>query len=177
MEKTVGILGGGQLGRMLAEAANRLNVKVVTLDKKGCPASQVTLSENLIEGSFKDPQAIKELASRVDIITTEIEHVNADALQALIDGDATVAGRRALVQPHPSTMKTILDKFDQKEYLLNRNFPVARSVAVKEGGDVEDVRKAVKSVGGCPVSVFPCRTAKPLREVWHRLLRQLSVTY
>ncbi|KAK3071200.1 phosphoribosylaminoimidazole carboxylase ade2, partial [Coniosporium uncinatum] len=42
MEKTVGVLGGGQLGRMFAEAANRLNVKVIYLDKENTPAKQIT---------------------------------------------------------------------------------------------------------------------------------------
>lgn len=155
MERTtVGVLGGGLLGRLLTEAANRLNIRVVTLDRKGCPASQVTLAENLIEGSFKDPKAIKKLAGQVDVLTIEIEHVDTDKLEDLSNGyELSTTGRRQVatkvdIQPHYQTIRTIQDKFAQEEYLLNRNIPVARSVAVGEGGDVEeDVRKAVNSVG------------------------------
>ena len=142
MDKTVGCLGGGQLGRMLAEAANRLNIKMITLDAKGCPSSQVN-SGNLIEGDFKDPVAIEKLASQVDVITIEIEHVNTDALEAL--------GNSVEIQPHYETIRTIQDKYNQKEYLTKRGIPVAKFVAVKEGGDAKDVEAAINLIGPCPV--------------------------
>lgn len=125
---------------MLTEAANRLNIKVITLDAAGCPASQINVPGNLIEGDFKDPQAIRKLASRVDVITIEIEHVNADALHDL----SPVVD----VQPHPETIRNINDKFLQKEYLLKRGIPVAKSIPVKPGGDAKDVANAIDLLNG-----------------------------
>ena len=130
---------------MLTEAANRLNTKVITLDAAGCPASQINAG-NIIEGSFKDSQAIKKLASQSDVITMEIEHVNTETLEDL----SKQAGLKVDIQPHWQTIRTIQCKFDQKEYLVKRGISVARSVAVREGGNAEDVAKAVNAVGGCP---------------------------
>jgi phosphoribosylaminoimidazole carboxylase len=79
------IPGGGQLGRMLAAAASLLNVRIVILDVgPESPAKQVispSPSLSHIDGSFTDPEKILELASKVDILTVEIEHVDADVLE------------------------------------------------------------------------------------------------
>jgi len=81
--RTLGILGGGQLGRMMAEAAHRLGIAVLPLDPGGMmsPAGQV--AGQAIEGSFKDPAKIRELASKADVLTVEIEHVECETLEAL----------------------------------------------------------------------------------------------
>lgn len=134
-----------EAGRMLVSAANLLGIKVVVLDNdEACPANQINPG-GFVKGSFKDPDAIKTLAKQVDIITIEIEHVDAEALQALVDEKNS--GRRVIVQPHPATIRTILDKFEQKEYLLKRGIPVAKSVAVED----QDFEKGIECVGG-----FPC---------------------
>ena len=130
---------------MFTEAANRLNIKVITLDAEGCPASQVNAAGNLVVGSFRNAQDIQKLASQVDVVTIETEHVDTDTLRDLSEN------AKVDIQPHWQTIRTISDKFLQKEYLANRGIPVARSVAVKEGGNAEDVVKAVRFVGGCPV--------------------------
>jgi phosphoribosylaminoimidazole carboxylase len=157
MEKTVGILGGGQLGRMLTEAANNLNIKVITLDAANSPAKQVNGSVKHILGNFKTPSAIKELAKKVDVLTVEIEHVDTHTLEDLEAGDELASDwRRARVpkvdvQPHWETIRIIQDKFDQKEFLIKRDIPTARSVAVAETGNEDDATKAIQEIGNYPV--------------------------
>lgn len=70
-EKTVGVLGGGQLGRMLVEAANLLEIRVNFLDAAGSSAKQVSAHEGHVDGSFKRREAIQELANRSDVVTGE----------------------------------------------------------------------------------------------------------
>ena len=105
----LGIIGGGQLGKMLAMEAKRMSMKVVILDPTlNCPASSI--SDKVIEGSFSDEQKIYELAKEVDLITYEIELANATALDNL---------ERSGIQVHPSprTLSIIQNKYRQKNFL------------------------------------------------------------
>ncbi|KAJ3070429.1 phosphoribosylaminoimidazole carboxylase ade2 [Podochytrium sp. JEL0797] len=145
--KVVGILGGGQLGRMLVEAANRLNVSTLVLDMPGNPASQVSghhTKEEHVLGSFKDAGLIAKLAAKCDVLTVEIEHVDTAGLDA-----ALAQGLVAQVHPLPSTIRTIQDKFLQKQHLIAHNVPVAESREVSSAKDIQD---AVDAFGnGFPV--------------------------
>lgn len=117
MQQRIGIVGGGQLGRMLAQAAHKLGFYVTVLDPTpNSPAGQV--SDAQILGSFKDKDKILELADVSDFITFEIESANAEALDELVS-------RGASVHPSPHTLKIIKDKFEQKVFLRNNNIPVA----------------------------------------------------
>ena len=133
MDKTIGVLGGGQLGRMLTEAANRLNIKVVILDKEGSPAKQVNAYGQHIDGSFKDPSSIRELADRCDVLTAEIEHVNTDILEEISADSKTV------IQPGWQTIRIIQDKYHQKEHLLEHGIATARSMVVEDSEGVKEV--------------------------------------
>ncbi len=115
--KTIGIAGGGQLGRMLADAAHALSLKVITLDPdpKG-PAGQV--SDEQIAGDYKDAAMIAALAKKSDVLTFEIESVNAGALESL-------AAEGYPVHPTPSTLSIIKDKWYQKQFLQTHGIPVA----------------------------------------------------
>ena len=69
---TIGIIGGGQLGKMIAQEAKRMSLKVIILDPgNNCPAS--TICDKLIVADFKDEEKIYELANNSDLITYEIE--------------------------------------------------------------------------------------------------------
>jgi phosphoribosylaminoimidazole carboxylase len=125
MDRTIGLLGGGQLGQMLCEAANPLGIKVVILDAKNSPAKQVNAKNEHINGSFIDEEKILELAKKVDVLTVEIEHVNTHVLEKIAtegvevvgdDGETTV--RRVEVQPSWKTIRTIQDKFLQKKHFI-----------------------------------------------------------
>ncbi|CAG8458646.1 12718_t:CDS:2 [Racocetra fulgida] len=129
--RTIGVLGGGQLGRMLVEAASRLNIKIVILDtSSNAPAKQIQATQTHIHGDFKDPYKIKELAKAADILTIEIEHVNADILETLMNENAV------LVHPSPSTIRLIQNKFSQKTHLSKHNIPVVNFIDVPTKDDL-----------------------------------------
>ncbi|KAH7930357.1 Phosphoribosylaminoimidazole carboxylase [Leucogyrophana mollusca] len=132
--KTVGVLGGGQLGRMLAASAALLNVNVVVLDVgDNGPAKQIIAPRSPalshIDGSFTDPDKIKELASKVDVLTVEIEHVGVAVLEE-IQSNSSIA-----VHPSPSTVKIIQDKFIQKQHLKSHQCPVSDFIPVDSTPD------------------------------------------
>ncbi|KAL9550711.1 hypothetical protein MBANPS3_004603 [Mucor bainieri] len=132
----VGILGGGQLGRMMVEAASRLNLSVTILDAPAdAPAKQIESTQTHIQGAFNDAAKITELASQVDVLTVEIEHVNADVL-AQIEQEG-----RVRVCPSAFTVKTIQDKYNQKKYLESHGIPVADYREIKDADAVKQVAK------------------------------------
>jgi 5-(carboxyamino)imidazole ribonucleotide synthase len=133
----VGIVGGGQLGRMLTEAATALGFKVVVIDPgANCPAKQVGAEQ--IVADLHDKAALHLLAKKADIITVEIEHVDSDLLGEIADLGIPV-------EPSPSTIKMIQDKFLQKQFLQEAGLPVADFVKISDSGSAE---KALKDFGG-----------------------------
>jgi phosphoribosylaminoimidazole carboxylase len=141
MDKTVGILGGGQLGRMLTEAANRLNIRVVSLDRENAPAKQVNSVPSHVDGSFTDEEAIRRLAQRCNVLTVEIEHVNVDVLEDVAkDGNVEV-------HPSPRAIRVIQDKYMQKQHLARREIATAPSVALSESPSREEVERVAQSIG------------------------------
>lgn len=107
----VGVLGGGQLGRMMAPAAHRLGLDVRVLDPLGAlsPAGQLGLAA--VQGAFTAERDIAALAAQCDVLTVEIEHVNAAFLQQLQEEGAVRA-----VHPAPATIALIQDKLKQKQF-------------------------------------------------------------
>ncbi|KAF5371474.1 hypothetical protein D9615_009601 [Tricholomella constricta] len=141
-DKIVGILGGGQLGRMLGASASLLNVKVVILDVgETGPAKQVLapLSPTLahVDGSFADPEKIRELAAKVDVLTIEIEHVDVKTLE---DIQSIPRQTPLAIHPSPATIHIIQDKLRQKEHLLSQDSPVSEFCPVDS--TEESVRSA-----------------------------------
>jgi phosphoribosylaminoimidazole carboxylase len=131
-QRQVGVLGGGQLGRMLIEAANRLNIQVNVLDVAGSPAKQISAHDGHIEGSFKDAAKVKELAQKCDVVTVEIEHVDTHMLEE-------VAGQ-VTVEPSWKTLRTIKDKYAQKEHLKQYGVDLAESIDL-EGKGTEGLKE------------------------------------
>lgn len=133
----LGVVGGGQLGRMLAEAAAPLGVEVIVLDPTPeCPASPVARDQ--IIGAFDDPDGVRELASRTDVLTFEIELADPDLLEAVTEAfDITV-------QPSPATLRTIQDKLVQKRALQEAGVPVPAFRAVDSP---EELRVALSELG------------------------------
>ena len=152
MDKTIGVLGGGQLGRMLTEAANRLGIKVVTLDVEGAPAKQINAHTNHVNGSYSDPHAIRELAQKCDVLTIEIEHVDTDVLEDLADGTETTEDWRLIrstkieVQPSWRTIRIIQDKFKQKEHLISHGIATAKCIAL-ENGTLQEIIEISEELG------------------------------
>jgi len=123
----VGVLGGGQLGRMMAQAASRLGVSLTVLDPAGLSSPAGMVSGRAVTGAFTDPAKVRELAAQVDVLTVEIEHVNADVL-AEIEAEGKVR-----VHPSSATLKILQDKLVQKRHLQQQ-----QGIALGEFCDVPD---------------------------------------
>ena len=138
MSKILGIIGGGQLGMMITEDANRMSQhisKVIVLDPTpNCPAAQVGAEQ--IIGDFKDKNAIQELSKKSDIITYEIESGDSNVLKS-VEGNAEI-------NPSPDTLKTIQDKFLQKKFLSENKIPVAEFIKIES---IEDLREGLNRFG------------------------------
>ncbi len=136
-QQTIGIVGGGQLGRMLTLAALPLGFKVVVVDPSpGCPASQVG-AEQIIANLY-DAKALKKLAEKADYLTIEIEHLDANILEQ-------VAASGTPINPTPKTIKLIQDKFAQKRFLHKAGIPVAPFAEV---ADAESAKAVLEAFGG-----------------------------
>jgi phosphoribosylaminoimidazole carboxylase len=129
---------------MLCEAANPLGVKVVILDAENSPAKQVNAKNDHVNGSFTDPEKIRELARQVDILTVEIEHVDTYVLEEVAEKGVEVVqnGKTSLkkveVQPSWRTLRTIQDKYLQKSHFERNGVKTAVSRGV-EAGELEKI--------------------------------------
>jgi len=136
MAKRLGIIGGGQLGMMITEAAKNLSEyisEIIVLDPtENCPAAQAGAKQ--IVGDFKDELAILKLAEQSDIITYEIESGNTDVLSKL----------KAKIEPSPSTLGIIQDKFLQKTFLSENELPVSQFYEITS---LNDLREKIKELG------------------------------
>ncbi|MDE1867824.1 MAG: 5-(carboxyamino)imidazole ribonucleotide synthase, partial [Thaumarchaeota archaeon] len=145
----LGIIGGGQLGMMLTEAAKNMPEHisdVIVLDPtKNCPAAKAGARQ--IVADFKDKNAIVELSLQSDIMTYEIESGDSQVLESL---KTSVS-----VNPSPATLRTIQDKFMQKTFLKDNNIPVPEFFSIES---LSDLRKKI-SLFGYPVLLKARRDA------------------
>jgi 5-(carboxyamino)imidazole ribonucleotide synthase len=129
---TVGVVGGGQLGRMLGEAAAPLGVDLVVLDPTpDCPASAVA---DQVVGAFDDPAAVADLAARADLLTYEIELADPDLLADL----------DTPVHPAPETLRTTGDKLLESRAAAEAGVPTPEFRRVD---DAADLAAAVDDLG------------------------------
>lgn len=128
----IGVLGGGQLGRMMVEAASRLNIDLIILDAENAPAKQIAApAEKHVIGSFDKAKDVQSLASKCDVITYEIEHVDTKSLEELEEQQPYVKGTKwSRIQPSWQTVRVIQDKFNQKQHLIKNGIATADSIAV-----------------------------------------------
>ncbi|WP_324756881.1 5-(carboxyamino)imidazole ribonucleotide synthase [Haloarcula montana] len=134
---TVGIVGGGQLGRMLGEAAAPLGIDLVVSDPTPeCPALPVVRDQ--VVGEFDDRETLRELAERAEYLTYEIELADPDVLEAVAEATGTP------VHPAPETLRTIQDKLVQKRRLADAGVPVPAFRAVESA---DDLREACEELG------------------------------
>lgn len=114
---TIGIVGGGQLGQMLTLAAKPLGFDVIVVDPaENCPAKQVGARQ--IRADLYDLAALEKLAEAADFITVEIEHLDANMLEKIEKSGTPV-------NPAPSTIRLIQDKYQQKVVLSGAGIPMA----------------------------------------------------
>jgi 5-(carboxyamino)imidazole ribonucleotide synthase len=128
---TIGILGGGQLGLMLLQAAIDWNLRVHVLDPDA-EAPCHTLCTQFTQGSLTDYDTVYQFGQGVDVLSIEIERVNVDALDAL-----EREGKR--VFPQPSVIRVIQDKRRQKQFYRDHDLPTADFVLTENRADVARV--------------------------------------
>ncbi|MEX0883540.1 MAG: 5-(carboxyamino)imidazole ribonucleotide synthase [Cyclobacteriaceae bacterium] len=131
-KKTLGILGGGQLGRMLIQSAINYNIDIHILDPD--PAAPCkNLSNKFVQGNLKDYDTVYAFGQSCDVISIEIENVNTDALYQL-----EKEGKQVFPQPH--IIEMIQDKRKQKQFYLDHDIPTAPFLLT---ADKEEVRQHV----------------------------------
>ena len=138
MTKILGIIGGGQLGMMITEAAKKMPEhisKIIVIDPTiNCPAAQMGAEQ--IVADYKDKDAIIDLANKSDIITYEIESGDSQILKSV--------EKNAEINPSPETLRIIQDKFLQKSFLEENNIPVSKFIQIE---NISDVHEGVKQFG------------------------------
>ena len=136
MKNRIGIVGGGQLGRMMAFEAHKMGFRLIVLDPTPrSPAGQV--ADEQIVANYSDQKALQELATKSDVITYEIELENSDIFDGLVKTGS-------IIHPSIKTFKLINDKYLQKEFFKKAKIPVADFMAVE---NKEDILKATKKFG------------------------------
>ena len=140
----IGIIGGGQIGKMIAQEAKRMSLKVIILDpSKDCPAS--TICDKLLIADFKDEDKIRELAQFSDVITYEIELANSRALKNL-------QLENYPIYPSPHSLYLIQNKFRQKQFLKENNLPVPEFKKIYSSTDLSLAAK----IFGYPFMLKAC---------------------
>jgi 5-(carboxyamino)imidazole ribonucleotide synthase len=143
----VGIIGGGQLGKMIAHEARRMSLKVIVLDPTiGCPASSIANEQ--IVADFKDENAIMQLAAKCDVVTYEIELANSAALKEL-------EAKSYPVRPTPATLHTIQNKYRQKSFLKEHKIAVPDFELVRSEDQLYELCKKF----GFPVMLKACENS------------------
>jgi 5-(carboxyamino)imidazole ribonucleotide synthase len=133
---TIAILGGGQLGRMLAIAARQLGYRIAVLDPDAeCPAAPV--ADRVEVGTYADLEAARRLAAGASVVTYELEHVSAPLVSALDDG-------RLPIRPGPYPLKITQDRLAERRFLENNGVPVA---PWRPATSADEVRAAAAELG------------------------------
>lgn len=127
----IGIIGGGQLGKMMIEEAKKLSFNITTLDPTpDCPAHSI--SDKHIVADFDDKDAIRQLAAECDVVTYEFEHIDAQVLTEL-------EKQGSKIYPTAKSLSIIQNKFTQKQLLRQDGLPVPDFVVINS---VEDMYRA-----------------------------------
>ncbi|SDC44539.1 MULTISPECIES: 5-(carboxyamino)imidazole ribonucleotide synthase [unclassified Candidatus Frackibacter] len=130
-DQRIGIIGGGQLGKMMILEAKKMDFEVVILDPTvHCPADSIT--DEHIVAEFDDRDAIRELAEKSDVVTYEFEHIRVDILKELETEGYSI-------YPTPKSLEIIQNKYNQKQLLKAEGIPVPDFIRVST---IEDIKEA-----------------------------------
>ena len=125
---TLGIIGGGQLGSMLAIAANKLNIKtVVFCDDVHAPAQK--FSDDFIHGEYNDQNKINELIKKVDVITYEFENIPYETLHEI--------NKSKQVLPKPSVNRIIQHRLAEKDFINKLNIRTTQYISIEKKSDID----------------------------------------
>jgi len=138
-QQQIGILGGGQLAMMLAEAASALQLRTKVLaPDANCPAA--TTADFLVQDDYENLESLRDFAQNCDVITFEFENVPVRSLFAMQNAGIPVA-------PGPKVLAIVQDRLTEKQFLLNNQIPLAKFARIDKASDLPD---AIKTIG------FPC---------------------
>ena len=127
----LGIIGGGQLGSMLAIAANKLEIKtIIFCDDIDAPAQN--FSNGFIHGLYSDQNKIKEFVDKVDVITYEFENIPYEALNEI--------NKIKPVLPKPSVNRIIQHRIAEKDFINNLNIRTTRYVSIEKRSEMDSVQ-------------------------------------
>jgi 5-(carboxyamino)imidazole ribonucleotide synthase len=172
--QTVGILGGGQLGRMFAIAARRLGYRVHSFDPtRDCPAGQVADVE--VCAAYDDIDAARHFAAHVDVVTFEFENIPAETLEAI--------AQTRPVHPAPEVLHTCRHRLREKEFLSRHGFPVAPFRPVRDAGELKQALAELKTPAILKTADFGydgkgqvrIDRAEHLEQAWMQMGRPLGV--
>jgi len=136
LDKKIGIIGGGQLGKMMILEAKRMGFYIIILDPDPLCSAHSIADEHII-ADFKDRIAIINLAKRCDVLTYELEHINVNAL-------FEVENMGIAVYPTPKSLEIIQNKYKQNKELEKNNVSVPKFMSISSK---EDVIKAADTFG------------------------------
>ncbi len=133
--KTIGVLGGGQLGRMFAQAAERLSYRVHIYEPaERSPAGEVSAEE--VNAPYTDVERLTEFVSRCDVLTYEFENIPVEPLWEI--------EKKALLRPHWNVLEVCQNRMREKTWLRKNNFPHVPFAEVEAGDDLE---AAIRRIG------------------------------
>ena len=138
---TLGILGGGQLGKMLLDVTRRWDIQTHVLDPNA-EASAKNSCHLFVEGNLMDYDTVLAFGKNVDVLTIEIEHVNIEALYEL-------EKRGVLVYPKPATLDVVQNKRTQKEFYTSQKLPTSPFLSFQNKAELVDAVQSNKIQ-------FPC---------------------
>ena len=136
---TIGILGGGQLARMMALEARRMGYRVGVLDPDDA-GSAAQVADFCVTGGLDDADAARRLASRVEVVTLDVEHIPADVLDAVAP--------HVPVRPAPDVLRTVQDRATQREFLARHGLPQTRNATFS---DEDELAEATRLMNGLAV--------------------------
>lgn len=141
-QKKIGVLGGGQLGRMLHQSAINLNIDLYMMDSSG-DAPCASLIQNYTIGDLEDFDDVYKFGKQCEVLTIEIEKVNIKALKLL-------QSEGVKVFPQPEVIEIIQDKRTQKQFYLDHHIPTAEFVLTECKEDIKkylEMLPAVHKIG------------------------------
>lgn len=132
---TIGVMGGGQLGRMFVMAAKTMGYRVVVLDPaEGCPAAQ--LADTHIQTAYDDASGLQQMARLCAAVTTEFENVPAESLRYL--------QQHCVVHPSPEAVELTRDRIREKSFLRDQGIATAPFAAIRT---IDELAVAIKKIG------------------------------
>lgn len=154
-QRTISILGGGQLGRMFIQEAINYNINTRVLDpdpKAPCSA----ICNEFVNGDFRDHDTVMKFGEGTDVLTVEIEHVNVDAIEKLERSGVKV-------YPQPSVLRVVQDKGVQKQFYRDHGIPTSDFELIEGKGDLEGCSIGLPAMQKLRTSGYDGRGVKALR--------------